>query len=65
MSDILIGYNKNDFLYVLTDPNQLPSKNRCDLSYNILDSSISCVTTSEEWKDNSNNCIKHEICKKR
>lgn len=63
MSDILIGYNKNDFLYALTDQTQLPSI--CDLSSNILYSSISCVPSSPSWQDNSNNCIKHEICKNR
>lgn len=60
MSDILIGYNKNDFLYVLTDPDQLPSKNKCDLSYNILDSNISCVPVpppSQDFLNNVSKCI--------
>ena len=57
MSDILIEYNKNDFLYVLTDPKQLPSKERCKL-YDTFDSSGCSSNPSED-------CINHEICKNR
>ena len=41
MSDITVGYNKNDFFYILA-PNDIPTEDECNLKYKIIDDA-SCV----------------------
>lgn len=41
MSDITVGYNKNDFFYVLAQ-NDTPTEDECNLKYNIIEDA-SCV----------------------
>lgn len=61
-SDILIGYNKNDFFYVNAENNgEMPNSGMCD-DLNVHDASwdISCNNTN--FIDNSANCLKKELC---
>ena len=65
-ADILIGYNKNDFLYVLS--NNMPTKKSCnDTYYKIMDSNcVPDITEGSSWNtDFSYNCLKKEQCKNR
>jgi len=61
-TDILIGYNKNDFFYVnATNKGEMPTAKMCDdLNVNDYKWDISCNNT--HFLDNSANCLKKELC---
>jgi len=74
-SDIVIGYNKNDFFYVTAEENgHMPSDKKCT---EILDPDNTfnygeiCKTANEEQKyvfntdDNSSKCIERELCENK
>ena len=71
-SDIVIGYNKNDFFYVTAEENgYMPSDSKCE---EIMKNEVNfdytniCRTNNEEqrdifnFEDNSTKCIKRELC---
>lgn len=56
-SNILIGYNKNDFLYVSTDPDKLPTKQTCNTIYNTMNITCTPVATpSQDFLDKVTVC---------
>ena len=65
-TDIVVGYNKNDFLYVLS--NNMPTKETCnDTYYKIVDENcIPNISADSSWNtDFSYNCLQKERCKNR
>ena len=77
-ADIVVGYNKNDFLYALV--NDMPTVEKCNNVYENIDDNacipfpgnvdVSRLNPNELnqyrlWQDNSGNCLKKELCKNR
>jgi hypothetical protein len=60
MSDITVGYNKNDFFYVLAT-NEMPNEEECNIKYKII-SDASCVPFPQL---NENFQIQIEKCKSK
>jgi hypothetical protein len=56
-SNILIGYNKNDFLYVSTNADKLLPKEKCDASYNNMN--ITCEYPNPDFLNNLSICTKN------
>jgi|UniRef100_A0A6C0IK86 hypothetical protein len=70
-SDIVVGYNKNDFFYITAEENgYMPSDSKCKtiLEDTTFDYQTICKTDNEEQRDvfnsdtNSNKCIERELC---
>jgi len=67
-SDIIVGYNKNDFFYVNAETQgEILTPAGCTFTIGLHDPlwDISCNTNSNEhdnFLDNSANCIKKELC---
>lgn len=67
-SDIIVGYNKNDFFYVNAETQgEILTPVGCTFTIGLHDPlwDISCNTNSNEhdnFLDNSANCIKKELC---
>jgi len=61
-TDILIGYNKNDFFYVnATNKGEMPDSKTCaNLNVNDYNWDIKCNNVN--FLDNSANCLKKELC---
>ena len=55
-TDIVVGYNKNDFLYVLS--NNMPTKETCnDTYYKIVDENcVPFVASSQDFLQNTEKC---------
>ena len=73
-SDLVIGYNKNDFFYVTAEENgHMPSDSKCTEIMNDteFDYVNICRTGNEEQKhvfntdDNSRKCIERELCENK
>jgi hypothetical protein len=64
-SDLVIGYNRNDFFYVMADQNnQLPSIEVCE-SKQPYDDKWKSDCNNSNFNDNSVGCIQKELCKNR
>ena len=71
-SDIVVGYNKNDFFYVTAEANgYMPSESKCEKimkNEDNFDYENICRTGNEEQRDifnnkmNSTKCIEKELC---
>jgi len=70
-SDIVVGYNKNDFFYITAEENgYMPSDSKCKeiMNDNEFDYAKICRTDNEEQRDvfndgkNSMKCIEKELC---
>ena len=70
-SDIVVGYNKNDFFYITAEENgYMPSDSKCKeiMNDNVFDYANICRTDNEEQRDvfhdgkNSMKCIEKELC---
>ena len=70
-SDIVVGYNKNDFFYITAEENgYMPSDSKCTeiMNDNEFDYAKICRTDNEEQRDvfnngkNSMKCIEKELC---
>mgnify|MGYP003963762459 FL=1 len=70
-SDIVIGYNKNDFFYITAEENgYMPSDSKCKeiINDNEFDYAKNCQTDNEEQRDvfnagqNGTKCIEKELC---
>lgn len=70
-SDIVVGYNKNDFFYITAEENgYMPSDNKCKEIMNDteFDYATICRTENEESRDvfndgkNSMKCIEQKLC---
>jgi|UniRef100_A0A6C0IRD8 hypothetical protein len=70
-SDIVVGYNKNDFFYITAEENgYMPSDEKCKtiLEDTEFDHQSICKTDNEEQRDvfnsdqNSSKCIERELC---
>jgi len=62
LSDIIVGYNKNDFFYVNAENNgDMPSASICkDLDTHNIKWDSKC--NDDHFLDNSGNCIEKELC---
>lgn len=63
-SDILIGYNKNDFFYVNAENNgEMPNDETCKgTELKIHDASWDIRCNNTNFIDNSANCLNKELC---
>lgn len=71
-SDIVVGYNKNDFFYVTAEQNgYMPTDEKCKeimVNEEEFDYTKICRTDNEEQRDvfndgtNSTKCIERELC---
>jgi len=70
-SDIVVGYNKNDFFYVTAESNgYMPSDQKCEeiMKDTEFDYAKICRIGNEEqrdvfnYEDNSTKCIERELC---
>jgi hypothetical protein len=65
-SDLVIGYNRNDFFYVMAeDNNQLPAKEVCENEITPYDNEWVNKCNATNFKNNSVECIQKELCKNR
>jgi hypothetical protein len=62
-SDIIVGYNKNDFFYVNAETNggELTA-NKCTMNISIHDPIWDVSCNAKNFVDNSANCMLKELC---